>query len=262
MSDLMLVVRSKRGTLKSYKVAYQFPAYWMQQGGIESSDFRKRVKELEQTGRAECGKAVYPYDAGIIVVDFKTRQIMSLQSGFDLFTEIYGLEKDIPKGRTVTEKDKDGHWFQTDSPPVEKMVESGWNLIDYRGDYGYALELHWLRNDLEELGIEPTNDGQWWKYLSGHYWWSLIPIKKAYSETDGVLVNPFKGLTRKQEAFMAELKDASVDGKGVFKCSCEDWTSREIERVMDALRMKGLLQAGGGGGLLTGGWKYEYEIFG
>lgn len=252
MSMLMLVVRNEKGNIKSAVKHYSTIASWMQDDGVEPKKFAGMDFVYSN--------AVYPVDAGIVVVDFKTKQIFDCQSGFGLFNEYYMKGEKIPKDRKIIKKIK-GCSTVTNSPKMEKLVKSGWNVIDYRkGGYGFGLTLHWLQNDLKEAGIEVTDGEKWWDYFNRHYAWANIPFEGAYTPDHSRLL-PFSGLTNKQSELLEILKKkADKDNNGNYTIPWKGYT--DIDIVMRSLNSKYHINSrGGGGSVWENKMTYRYKIF-
>lgn len=210
MSYVNLTVRFARGETKSYSGHYSSLSYLLQQRGLIGNIINIKTvlnKDFEEI------KGVYPEDSGLVVIDFKTKQIFDMHGGANPFQEIYSDKGLAPPGRKINHTTSCGAVY-TNSPKVEALVESGWkiHLYEQGHDFGILVGLTHFKADLEEVGIEPTKPKRWWEFLQKSYLWALIPSKESYIEKH--CLNPFPILTREQEKLYDVLKkEAKLDEK-------------------------------------------------
>jgi hypothetical protein len=204
MSSINIVVRKKDGTIKKAHEHYEYAGRLLQTVGLDDKGFFNEVRFFNGLGN------ISPYDSGIIVIDFVTKHVLTMQSGFNLYHEVYSLNHGAqpPAGRKVVYKSD--NVVMTNCPKVSELKKSGWTIVDYMQDHGIALGLDSLWHDLENLSIEPEAPEQWWEYQKCHYNWAVIPNKKAYTENG---IKPFKALTKAEAMYLRKIKKNIVKGK-------------------------------------------------
>jgi hypothetical protein len=249
MSSLNLVVRNGRNTLQSCEMHGSTAITLIQHEGVESKYFEDYMRL-----HSDVEVKVVPIDSGIIVIDFITRQILSMQGYFNLYHEYYGKDAVIKSDRKIIRVNDFGT-TTTDSPLVNKLVENSWNIIDYQeGEYGFGLAMPWFISDLKELGISITENG-WWDYFMGHYAWANIPSKKLYVGNTGRL-KAFKGLTKEQKKLLEVLNTIKGDD---YVISMKLYETHDL--IMRNLDSKYCIKMmGGGGGTFSGKMTYKYKI--
>lgn len=264
MSDLNLIVRTKEGKIFSYQGHYCSAEHVIQTVGVRTLE-KAAGEPINDDTRFDKIKGVCPYDAGIIVVDFKTKQVFDCQSGFDVHTELYMEKNDVPKDRQIVRETEHGVAY-TDAPRVNEMIENGWNILVYSfAGHGIMTSVYHLERDLEEVGIKTTKPTAWWEWLNNHYLWAMMPRKEVYRENGKT--KPYPVLTKEQRKvlrlFVEKAKPPSnreevYSGEYVIMSFPANETA-ELKAIRQ-LEAKGYISHGLSGSVWTGKTVIRYSV--